>query len=291
MAKDDNVNEVEDVNNEEKVLDAPEATLNEVHDEANRQLNEEAPDENGDGEEDSEGAEAESGDGGSGAEDEDKGDEEAGSAPEVPEDKPTPELKPEVKEEKLEEVKLSDPVKVKSYDGKVYEFNSLDDVPEDFEPSSYKEFARFTREMIKKENTDAEILENNRTLVEEKEKQERVDAIKAGWDADIKSLDAELPKDPNERKELTDAVFNLMNEELSKGKVIDFAPAYEIYMYRESQKEKIENLNRIAEDKKRRGGMVVGNSPAGNGPKTKVIEAPPQGTSLDDVHASVLGSL
>jgi hypothetical protein len=273
---------------EDKVLDAVEGNLDEIHDAVNRELTEETPDDLDDKPDDETPDEKTDEDG----DDNDATDEK----PEASDPEPTGEVAEPSTPAPSEAATSSaptqlPPVKVKSYDGKVHEFHSLDEIPEDFEPSSYKEFARFTQEMMKKEAKEEALAQEAKVTADKQARQGRIDEIKKAWDEDIASLDDKLPKEKDLRQETIDGVFELMNKELSNGRVIDFAPAYEIYQFRKSQDDKQEEIKKTVADKKTRGAMIQGQGPGGVASKPKIIEGPPQGTSLDDVHEHVLNSL
>lgn len=183
-------------------------------------------------------------------------------------------------------------VAVKGYDDKTYYFNDLDEVPEDFEPKSYKEFGRFVSKMTEKEASDRMAASEAEAKAIEDERTSRIQSIKDDWDRDIKSLtdNKTLPADEKERQPVIDAVFDVMNEKLARGKVIDFETGYEIYASKQGNDKKEEEINKSNEDKKKRGAMVAG-AGTGASAKPRIIEGPPAGTSLDDVHEAVLNSL
>lgn len=211
--------------------------------------------------------------------------------PKVPEPK-TPEPTPELDTDTTKDG--PNKVAVKDYDDNTHYFNSLDEVPEDFEPRSYKEFARFVQSMTEKEQSDKKRAAEEAEAAAEAERSARIQSIKDEWDRDIKSLVEEnrIPKDEKERQPVIDAVFDIMNKKLERGKVIDFETGFEIYSAQERSDAKKEVIKKSNEDKKKRGGMVVGAGSGSNASsKSRVIEGPPAGVTLDDVHASVLNDL
>lgn len=191
-------------------------------------------------------------------------------------------------------------VSVKAYDGTTYHFNNWDEVPDDFEPASYKEMGRFTHSMNEKLRSDQQAEAEAQERAARREREARIAKVKESWEKDIKHLtdDKVLPTDKKERKQVIDGVYKLMEDELQKGRALDFAPAYEIYAYRNQLDGKKERVKKEQSDKKKRAGKVMGagsgaggagrNKQSGGG---KVYDAPPSGVSLDDVHSSVLGSL
>lgn len=185
-------------------------------------------------------------------------------------------------------------IAVKGFDGKTYYFNNLDEVPEDFEPSSYKEWGRAVQRFTDKAQNDKKDEEERLAKQAEDEKVERLKTIKAGWKRDIDQLTESkaLPEDEKERQEVIDKVFGLMNDELTKGRVLEFAPAYEIYQFRQGKDEVSKRKKEVDQEKKDKGSRVQGaGTGGGKAPKPKVIEGPPPGVSLDQVHEQVLGSL
>lgn len=252
--------------------------------------------------------------------------------PEVPEEKPeepeAPEEKPEEKEEPLppapvppapeppvalpekEELPVEpdtdtskpgkDKVAIKDYNGTQFYFNNLDEVPDDFEPQSYKTWARAVQQFSDKAIEERKAESERAAREAELENTVRVERIKKGWQDDIAQLDKDkaLPTEQKDRQTTIDAVFSLMNEELAKGRILDFAPAFEIYQFRNGKDEAKERADQQAQEKKDRGSRVQG---AGSGSNSsgnvrsnaagRIVEAPPSGVSLDDIHSSVLGSL
>lgn len=183
-------------------------------------------------------------------------------------------------------------VAVKDFEDKTHYFNNLEEVPEDFEPKSYKEFGRFVQKMTDKEQSDRKAVEEAGLKAVQDERDARIKSIKDDWDRDIKTLtdNKTLPADEKERQPVIDAVFDVMNEKLARGKVIDFETGYEIYASKQSGDDKKDAADKSNADKKKRGAMVAG-AGSGASAKPRMIEGPPAGTSLDDVHESVLRGL
>lgn len=204
----------------------------------------------------------------------------------APEDKPAPEL--DTDSTKNAPGKIA----VKDFEDKTHYFNNLDEVPEEFEPKSYKEWGRFVQKATDKEQSERKAAEEASVKAAADEKAARIKSIKDDWDKDIKTLtdNKTLPEDAKERQSAINGVFDVMNEKLARGKVIDFETGYEIYSSKKGADDKKEAADKTNKDKKKRGGMVVG---AGSSPsvKTKIVEGPPPGITLDDVHEQVLNSL
>lgn len=194
-----------------------------------------------------------------------------------------------------EEAKVADipKIKVKDSNGKVLEIGSVDELPDDFEPDSYKDFSIALRDLTKRER-DVEKADADKVVKQqEAERKAKIAKMQEGWDNEIKELTESklLPEDATERKKVVEAVFEFMGEQIGKGRPVDsFEIAFESYSYRQ-QKE--EQAKKKIEDKKKAGNKVMGSGSPAPSPSQqgKTIEAPPRGISLDDVHAKVLGTL
>lgn len=192
-----------------------------------------------------------------------------------------------------------DKIAVKSYEGETLYFNSLEEVPDDFEPASYKEWGKAVQKFTEKEQAERVIAQDEAVRKQKEENDARVKEIKDGWQKDIDQLVADklMPEDKKERDEISKEVFALMDAELLKGRILDFAPAFEIYQYRNGSKERDEKIKKQNDEKKKRGSRVQGSGTGGGQGSNKqstagrTIEAPPSGLSLDDIHSHTLGSL
>lgn len=281
--------------------------LSDVHDQTLREL-EENPDledeEAGDDKEeidaggDKDEAEPKGDDSGAGDDggDEDNDEPVKPTAPEVP----TPKAPEPAAELDTDITKPGDTkVEVKDFDGKSFYFNNLDEIPDDFEPASYKVFAKAVSNLTIKSQQDAQRQASEAEEYERTQTEERMQAIRAGWEKDINSLVDEklLPKDEKERQDITDQVFHYMNSQLEKGRVLDFEPAFKAWSYEQERDERAGRVKKEQAEKKQRGARVVGAgsgsgaTPNRSASQGRTIEAPPTGLSLDDIHSSVLGSL
>jgi hypothetical protein len=226
----------------------------------------------------------------------DDGDEKSGSADSddkssssEADSKSTPELNTDI--EKPGEGKVA----IKGFDGKTYYFNSVDEVPDDFEPENYKSLMIGFDQLRDKKEADHQAAKAAAT----KEHNERVAArtkeLEDSWDSDIDSLTKAkvLPADTKERQAIIDGVFDYMDKALEGGKPIDnFATAYKAYMYDKQQEENAKRDDKVKDAKKDRGSIVQdGGTKAPASGKNKVISGPPPGVSLDQVHERALGSL
>jgi len=231
------------------------------------------------------------------SEDKDEDKEAVGDAPEAsPDPEPTPPPAKEADalppvEEEFEKVILRDA------DGKSHEFSTTDEIPDDFEPYSYKEFAVGTSKLAQREIAVARATEQREIDIADKERSEAIAKTRKKWQDDEESLvkAGAIPEDADERKTIVDGVYGVMQDEVNKGEPVNsFKQAFELYQYRQSQKPDDKKKSERNADKKRRGGKVMAGSGA-NPPKSsnqaKVYEAPPSGVTLDQIHEKTLGSL
>lgn len=216
------------------------------------------------------------------------------------EQKPSVEVPTPSKEEPVVVPAVEDEIpkiKIKDSEGKEIEVATIDDIPDDFEPYSYKEYAVAVNKLtvLGIERTQTE--KQKAIDAEKADRDARIDKIKAGWQADQDALIKEglLDGDATKNTPVIDGVFSLMQEEMNNnGTTLGFRQAYEMYSYRDSRKQNAEEAKAKNDEKKRRGSMVMGSgsvsqsAPARQG---KVFEAPPTGISLDQVHENILGSL
>lgn len=175
-----------------------------------------------------------------------------------------------------------DKIKVKSFDGKTYYFNNLDEVPDDFEPASYKEWGRAVQDFTDKAANDRQAEIDRAKAEEQKATERRVNDMQKSWDKDIKDLGLTKEKD-------IDEVYSYMESQLKEGVVIDnFKQAYKAMKWDRTEEERVKQENKM---KKLRGGMVQGGGTMPPEGGRKVFEAPPRGVSLDAVHQNVLRNL
>lgn len=223
---------------------------------------------------------------------------------EKPEEKPEEDAPVQVPEEPKEEPVVVPPIEeepekvsIKDSDGKIQEFASIKDIPDDFEPFSYKEFAVGINKLTE---LGLEQKQSAKQKAEEDAKAERdarIDKIKEGWQKDQDALIKQglIPAEEEKNQPIIDGVFTVMQEEMNNnGTTLGFKTAYEIYAHRESLKVKDEEIKAKNDEKKRRGAFVQpggSTTPSAPSKKGKVFEAPPTGMSLDQVHENVLGSL
>lgn len=184
-------------------------------------------------------------------------------------------------------------VSVKSFDGKTYYFNNLDEVPNDFEPASYAETMRAAKDFARKEDADEKAERKAEREAAKAQANDRIKDIQAGWDKDIASLTeaGTLPKETKDAQPVIDEVYEYMEKQLKTGVIVDnFTEAYKAVQYDKMLAKEAEETQALNDAKKKRGGQVqAGGTSAA--PKSTVREAPPQGLSLDAIHAKVLSEL
>lgn len=182
-------------------------------------------------------------------------------------------------------------------DGNKIYVNSMDELPDDFEPKNMKEYGKSIHDLTGKQGQLKQDQYNYQKQVAQNQTKERISRLRKGWDNDISNMDksGELPKDKSKRQAEIDGTFELMESEMKKGNVIDsFKVANELYKGRQQAKSdaKADVQDKKNKAKKKRGSSIQSGNPSASGAnKPKTIEAPPSGTSLDDVHSHVLGSL
>lgn len=215
--------------------------------------------------------------------------------PEEPEDLPGPPVTPPAPEAPVApNTDTSQPgegkVAVRSFDGKTYYFNNVNEMPDDFEFASNVEAIKAGQALSEKATKDAA---DAAQAVEAKNKADADAATKAGaaelnknWDTTIKAMTASgvLPADDAKRTEVTAEVFKYMNGKLQKGIVLDnFEEAYKAVQYDKMLAKQAEEQKKLDDNKKNAGSMVQpGGAP--EGVKPKVVDAPPPGVGLDAVH-------
>jgi hypothetical protein len=182
-------------------------------------------------------------------------------------------------------------VAFKDAEGKTYYIKDEDQLPDDYEPASYKEMLKAQRELVNSQNSWQQKIQDIRSeseeLVEEEEKAQRITDLHAAWDTEIKELkDAGRITDDKTINE----VYALMGEWNAKGKTIpSFEMAFEMWEAKQGKSTDAEDKKKRADLKKKKGGKVLGTHSSSK--KTGPIEGPPSGTSLDDLHAQVMNEL
>lgn len=228
----------------------------------------------------------------------DEADDDVQDTPPAPAEKPEPPKEPEEEADIVSTVEKSIPlVKIKDSDGKVHEFAKVDDIPEDFEPATYKELTVATSKLTRREMEVESKIRDAEADREIKERNERVEKIKSEWLAEEEALlkSGDLPKDQEERSKVVEAVYEIMQESSSSGAPINkFTQAFEIYQYRKGKEDAANEFKKADDEKKKKGSKVMsggGGAISSKSSKGKVIEAPPSGISLDQLHENILGTL
>lgn len=189
-------------------------------------------------------------------------------------------------------------VAIEGLDGKTYYFNNIAEVPDDFEPATYKKLMvgidALNDKKVKDQADQAKADED--AIVADNKK--RADDMQVSWekDADVLTSAGFLPKDAVKNAAAKEEVYDYMEAEMKKGNVItNFTQAYKAMMFDKEQEQKVEEQKKINDAKKKRGGTVQAGSggaqSTGGGNRGKVIEAPPSGAGLDAVHNAAIRDL
>ena len=217
-------------------------------------------------------------------------------APKQP-DTPAPELDSDIT--KPGEAKVS----IKSADGKTYHFNNLAEVPDDFEPFTYKELMNGVAALNKKETKDEVVAEAkaeaDAKAADEAETLKRTEAMQNEWEADASDLTSAgfFPKDPKKNEAAKEEVYDYIEAELKQGNIFtNFKQAYKSMMFDKDETQKNQDQAKINDLKKERGSVVqpggtAPSAPVTNNRRGKVLEAPPSGAGLDAVHTNVINNL
>lgn len=198
---------------------------------------------------------------------------------------PKPELNTDIT------VKVEGKVAIKDADGNTFYFNNTDEIPDDFEPASYKELMTGTKALYKKEAQDEQSAKDAAIAAEQQRQQAEIDAVTNSWDKDIDVLTkgGVLPKEKEARETEIGDTYAYISKKLADGVIIDsFAEAHKAMKYDQQQEAKAKKAKEDAKNTKERGGKVLSGGGAISN-KGKVIDAPPAGTSLDAVHARYAG--
>lgn len=192
-------------------------------------------------------------------------------------------------------------VMVKDIDGETYFFNSIDEVPNDFEPANAKEWGQAVQKMADNVRAREELKEQSARAQGEQLRLERAQEIRSQWQAEQQDLvnSGDLPKDEKERQAILDGVMGVINGELEKGRAVgSWTQAYEMYQFRQSkethaatkqaEKEAIDKQNKL---KSERGSKIQSGGQAAPSGRPTVREGIPTGTTLDQVHAAALMDL
>lgn len=182
-------------------------------------------------------------------------------------------------------------ISAKDSDGKVHYFNNLDEVPDDFEPYTYKEWGIAVQDFADKKQSDR-IAENERKQREAADAQQtEIDDVTKSWEKDITTLTKAgiLPKDEAERETEIGDTYAYIAAKLKDGVIIDsFAEAHKGMKYGQMKADLDKKKNEKDKTTKDKGAKVMsgGGQIAG---KPKSAEAPPAGVGLDAVHARYSG--
>lgn len=224
---------------------------------------------------------------------------------EEPEEKPELEQKPEPKAEPEPELVIPElpkldtditnnvegKIAIKNSDGEMNYFNNLEEVPDDFEPASYKDFLRFSADMTRKEMEDEALRKQYEDAMAQSELKKETDATIEKWDQEINVLkdSGVLPEDETERQDMINETYEFMSQKIREGVLIEsFSSAFKEMQYDKLKNGKQEERQKVNTEKKERGSRIMGgsNPPASN---NKPFEPLPAGLTLDQVHAKYSG--
>lgn len=190
-------------------------------------------------------------------------------------------------------------VAIKDAEGNTAYFNNLDEVPDDFEPASYKALMVGTKALLQKEQDDAAAAKDAQTSAEQAAHLDATNKLQESWESDASALVQKglLPNEPSKLASAKEEVYAYIESEMKKGNIItSFNQAYKSLMYDKQQAKAEEDQKNLNDAKKKRGAIVQGGSGGDSGGSSntrgnKVIEAPPTGVGLDAVHARAIASL
>lgn len=192
-------------------------------------------------------------------------------------------------------------IAMKNFDGETLYFNSLDEVPDDFEPANYKEMMKGVTALQAKSASDAQASADRQKEANEAAVAERQKELNDNWDKDIAALgkSGELPKDKKEADAEVNATFEYMEKELNAGRPLDnFKVAFYAMKHEQSREAAKTKDKETAKGKQSKGAVVQSggggpeSQPSGGGrPKTRVLEGPPSGISLDQAHQKAISDL
>lgn len=215
--------------------------------------------------------------------------------PVTPEPKEEPKELPKEEEEEPElDTDITNPgegkIGIKNSDGEMNYFNNVDEIPDDFEPNSYKEFAQLNVKMAEKEQSDKQAANARAEAKAKSTREKEVQSINDAWESEIKELADKgiLPKDDKKRADEVNETYAYMSKRLNEGVRIDsFTEAYKSRMFdkmHDDTDKKKEEEYKLTKD---RGSKVMGGSSAAS--NEKQAPAIPSGTTLDQVHAKYSG--
>jgi hypothetical protein len=189
-------------------------------------------------------------------------------------------------------------------DDNVYYATSVKDLPDDFEPKSSKGYGMAIEDLQDKRQefaADTKKYEGDKATYEKGKMAQNFKKQLADDEAELVK-DGRLPTDATELQKARNAINNKIVDELNKGRVISFKDGYyrwQVEQNRDAAQEAKDKADKAQADaKKKRGGKVMGGGSGGaNGNPNKgdsgslVMEGKRPGTTLADVHASVMAGM
>jgi len=208
--------------------------------------------------------------------------------PEIPDEPEKPELKK---------------VTVKSSKGEEFEISSAKDLPDDFEPYTYKAYGEALEELADNKAEFSKAMGEYESAVEKRESIVLSHNMKKGWDSEIEELvkTGFLSDDESEKRTVTSKVFEYMISETAKGnKNMSFTAAYKSWKLDNLEEERKKESDKAAKEaaekkknaeKKRRGGLVSGNRGGKSAEKESSRDTMPSGLTISQVEARLLRGL
>lgn len=193
--------------------------------------------------------------------------------------------------------------------GKKFYFNDLDEIPEDFEPASYKELMRGTKDLLRKEESDVKAAEQATADAEVAANKKAANDMQDSWEAEASVLttNGTFPNEPAKLQAAKEEVYGYMESELQKfnktggkegGVYTSFTQAYKAMKFDQAEVARAKAAKDTSDTKKKRAAMVQGGGGGGGNPtggnktnRGRIIEAPPQGAGLDAVHNHIKNTL
>lgn len=308
----DTSNEDDTSKSEDKTPPLP-ATLDELHDRVMNERGEEllSPEGEGDEEDATAGEDEDDSDGDDTANKKDKDEEDATAGDKVEsgdaEDDTTEEELPKIDPPETMDDDVSKPGKYKAKftdaEGNVFHVTDVDQLPDDFEPKSFKDNMKSLQTLSKVQDQAVKDQVAFEDAQAAQGRDQQIKQLTESWNKDIKVLTdtKKLPEAEADRKKVIDGVYSLMQEEMNNGRRIDsFEHAFEIYSFRnplDTADKEAARKEKVAEIKAK-GSKVMGGGPAGGKSTStksnyggRTITAPPPGLTLDDIHMKAVGSL
>lgn len=220
--------------------------------------------------------------------------------PETPEEPEVPAEEPEVPEPVVTEPDTDitkpgvDKVAMKTIDGKTIYITSLDQIPDDADAATPKEWIKVSQELGKLEAKQQVEAAQARAEFIKSQETKQIKEVQKGWSDEIKSLtDSKRLGDPPAKKDRdnpdhaynqrVEQVFQILQDSVKPGSkyiIQSFEQALDLLEAKEVKDKTAADEKARNEEKSRRGGLIQSGSSGATGTKSTAI---PHGVSLDDV--------